>query len=146
MIVPAILYTFKGKLLVGIFAVFTTVAVTEVFLGQLMIAVIVALIGATPPTVAIIIMARKQSAERKAGNKEILEGQEKVAAAVNGVSHELTKAKEAAARGEGIQQERSEERARQGDEALGAKAANPIPTPVIVENPKDKPAHVKSVE
>lgn len=143
MIIPAILSTLKGKVLVGFFAIFTTFAVAEAFIGQLVIAVIVALIGATPPTIAIIIMSRKQSQERLAGNKEILQGQKDVAAAVNGVSHELTKAKEAAAHGEGMQQERTEERARQGEGALSVKSASP--TPVIVENSPDKPAHVKTV-
>lgn len=145
MILPAILYTFKGKLLLGFYVIFTTIAVTEAFLGQLIIAVTVAVIGAIPTTAAVIIMARKQSAERLAGNKELLQGQKEVAKAVDGQLAKFVEAKQQLGHREGVEQERKEQRGREGEAAIAQQASpNPAaPTPVIIKNLEDDPANVK---
>lgn len=143
MILPAILSTLKGKFLLGFFGLFTTIAVAEAFLGQLIIAVVVALIGATPPTVAIIIMSRKQSAERQAGNEKLLEGQQGVLKAVDGQLAKFVEAKEQLGHAAGKEEERVEARARQGEEAIAKQTA--APTEVLQVNPPEKPAHVKTV-
>lgn len=144
MILSTILYTAKGKVLLGLWTVCATVAVTEAFLGQLVIAVVVALIGATPPTIAIIIMSRKQSAERREQNKELLEGQKEVVKAVDGQLTKFVEAKEQLGHAAGKEEERKEQRGREGDKAIAAQAG--APTPVIVKNPEDDPAHVRPVE
>lgn len=144
MILPAILYTFKGKLLLGVWAIFATIAVTEAFFGQLMIAVVVALIGATPPTVAIIIMTRKQSEERAAANKVLLEGQQEVVKAVDGQLAKYVAVKEQVGNLTGREEERVEARARLGEEAIAAQNAGPAQ--VIVKNPEDDPANVKHTQ
>lgn len=143
-ILPAILSTLKGKLLLGFWTIAATVAVTEAFLGQLMIAVVVALIGATPPTIAIILMAKKQSAERAAGNKELLEGQEKMSKAVDGQLSKLVEAKEQLGRAAGKEEARVEARVRQGEAAIAKQSEGP--QPVIVENDPDKPVIVKQAD
>lgn len=149
MIVPAILYTLKGKICLGVWALLTTVAVTEAFLGQLMIAVVVALIGAAPPTAAIIIMSRKQSEERRAQNKELLEGQQEVVKAVDGQLTRFVEAKQQLGHASGVEQERKDQRVREGEAAIAEKHASltpEAPTEVIVKNPEDDPAHVKTVK
>lgn len=98
-----------------------------------MIAVIVALIGATPPTVAIILMAKKQSAERVAANQALLEGQKEVVKAVDGQLAKFVEAKEQVGHAAGIAQERQEQRGRD-DVAKGEG-----PTKVEVINKKDNP-------
>lgn len=134
MILPAILCTFKGKLLLGVWAVFTTIAVTEAFLGQLMIAVIGALIVAAPPTAAIIIMSRKQSAEREANKKEVLK-------AVDGQTSKLVEATEKFSHLAGKEEERTQERDRQGAAAIAKQES--APAEVIQVNPPENPANVK---
>lgn len=117
-------------------------AVSEAFIGQMIIALVVALIGATPPTVAIILMARKQSEERAAAQVALLAGQEKVARAVDGqlqkfieAKEETSLAKQEAARGQGKEQERTEER-----ERVDAAAA---PEKVEIVQPPGKSVPVK---
>lgn len=135
MLLPAILYTFKGKLLLGFWVVFTTFAVTEAFLGQLLIAVVVALIGATPPTAAIIVMARKQSAERKAANEVVLK-------AVDGQTTKLVEATKQFSHLAGKEEERIEERGRQGEAAKALQADVPTPVEIVGVTP-ETPLDVK---
>lgn len=139
MIIPAILCTLKGKLLLDIWAVFTTIAVTEAFLGQLMIAVIVALIGAAPPTAAIIIMSRKQSAERRTQNDEVLK-------AVDGQTSKLVEATQKFSHLAGKEEERVESRLREGEAAIAqaAAAAVVLPgAPVLPGSSAESPVHTK---
>lgn len=63
---------------------------------------------------------------------------------LDGRLQELMDSKEKAAYSAGMAQERTEERGRQGEGALGLKAASP--TPVIVANPTEKPVYVKPIE
>lgn len=142
MIIPAILSTLKGKLLLGVWTIFTTVAVTEAFMGQLMIAVIVALIGAAPPTAAIIIMSRKQSQERREQNKELLEKQDEVVKAVDGQLSKFVEAKQQLGHAEGKAEAQTEARVAEGEKALAQQehvAATPVipaaPVPGTAENP-----------
>lgn len=112
MIIPAILYTFKGKLLLGLSALFATIAVTEGFFGNLVIAVIVAIIGATPPTVAIVLMSRKQSYERKAAHKEVIDNQTKMKEDLDGKLDRLSNAEKGQALAEGKLEGAAAEQAR----------------------------------
>lgn len=80
----------------------TTLAVTESFLGNLIIAVVVAVIGATPPTVAIVLMSRKQSDERKAAHLEVINNQAKMKEDLDGKLDRLSKAETGQAKAEGI--------------------------------------------
>lgn len=79
----------------------TTLAVTESFLGNLIIAVVVAVIGATPPTVAIVLMSRKQSQERETAHREVIENQAKIKEELDGKLDKLSKAEIGQALAEG---------------------------------------------
>lgn len=134
MFLPVILSTLKGKLCLGLYVIFSAIAVTEAFLGQLMIAVVVAFITATPPTIAIILSARKQSAERKAANEVVLK-------AVDGQTTKLVEATKQFSHLAGKEEERTEERGRQGEAARAKQDA--APAEVIQVNPPENPAIVK---
>lgn len=62
---------------------------------------------------------------------------------VDGKMTELMRLSRESEHAKGKEEERQQELMRKGEAALAQKLA---PTPVIVENPKDKPAHVKPVE
>lgn len=125
MILPTILWTFKGKLLLGLSALFTTFAVSEVIMGHL--------IAAIAPTLMVGIAL-----------VTLMRGQKQMLITLDGKLEELVNAKVAAGRAEGKEQERVESRVRQGEAALAKELSGP--SPVIVENTKDNPAHVKPVE
>lgn len=132
MILPAILCTFKGKLLLGLSTVFTTVAISEALLGDL--------ISAIPPTLAVLVTLYV-----------LKTGQNRNAQALDGKLTMLMEAKVAAAEAKGKLEEREAEIARQGAAALAQQSAAPpvhpaSPVPVIVENTKDNPANVKHTE
>lgn len=103
--IAALKTTFHGKIGLTIasslWVAFTTVAVTEALQGQ----VIVALITAAPPTAAVIVamiaLARGQTAMHRQMNSRL---------------DELVEAKRGVARAEGVEQERSEERQRRNSE------------------------------
>lgn len=62
---------------------------------------------------------------------------------VDGKMSELMRLSRESEHAKGKEEERQQELMRKGEAALAQKLA---PTPVIVENPPDKPAHVKPVE
>lgn len=129
MIIPAILYTVKGKLWLGLSAVFTTIAITEVFLGQ----IIGALIAATPPTIAIIFMAKKQSEERRIAQAALLKGQAKMAEDLDGKLDRLSNAETGRAKAEGIIEGGDKER------ASVAAAVPTEPAQIEIVNKKENP-------
>lgn len=124
MILPAILCTLKGKLLLGVAAIGSTIAVSEVILGQL--------IAAIAPTLMVVIAL-----------VTLMRGQKQMLITLDGKLEELVSAKVAAGRAEGKEQERVENRARQGEAAIAS--AHASPTSVIVENTPENPANVKPV-
>lgn len=111
---------------------FTALAVTEAFLGQMVIALLVALIGATPPTVAIILMARKQSEERRVAQAALMERQDKMAENLDGKLDRLSKAETGQAKAEGIIEGGEKEQAR-------AAATPAEPAQIEIVNPKSRP-------
>lgn len=96
--------------------------VTEAFMGQMIISLVVALIGATPPTVAIILMARKQSEERRAAQAVLMEAQNKMAIDLDGKLDRLSRAETGQAKAEGIIEGADKEQAR-----VAVVAATPPP-------------------
>lgn len=97
-----------GQLFLWSLPVFTTVAVTEAFVGQ----IIVALIAAIPPTAAVIITL-----------VVLARGQGKMHKSLDGKLTELVQAKTDVARAEGKQEERTEERDRAREDAPAVAAA-----------------------
>lgn len=122
MIIPAILCTFKGKLLLGVVAIGSTIAISEVVLGQL--------IASIPPTLAVIVSLLVL----KRGQREML-------IAVDGKLDAFMDAKVAAGKAAGREEERVEARARHGEAAIAAQSA--APAEVIQVNPPENPAIVK---
>lgn len=119
---------------------FVTLAVTEAFLGQMLIALVVALIGATPPTVAIILMARKQSEERRIAQVALLENQKKMAEDLDGKLDSLRRAETGQAKAEGIIEGGDKEQARVA--AIPVVPTTPeeaIPAKIEIVNPKTRP-------
>lgn len=148
---------FSSKLAMWIVGVgMALFAVTEAFLGQLIIALIGALIGAAPATWAIIVQSRKQSDERRVASKQasderaksqeaLLLGQKKMAEEFDGKFDELRKAEIGQAKAEAITQGEEKERARV--------AAIPAPTPdheavqkMEIVNKEDNAVPTRSVE
>lgn len=111
---------------------FTALAVTEAFLGQMVIALLVALIGATPPTVAIILMARKQSEERRVAQAALMQRQDKMAEDLDGKLNSLRQAEKGQAKAEGIIEGGDKEKAR-------ADAVPTEPAQIEIVNPKSRP-------
>jgi hypothetical protein len=124
MILPAILSTLKGKVLLGLMALLSTFAVSEVIFGQL--------IASVPPTLAVIVSLIV-----------LVRGQKQTLVAMDGKLDAFMDAKVAAAKSAGKEEERVEARARQGEAAMAVQAASP--TPVIVQNSETNPANVKPV-
>lgn len=117
---------------------FTVLAVTEAFLGQLIISLIVALIGATPPTIAIIMMAKKQSEERRIAQSALMERQDKMASDLDGKLNSLREAEKGQAKAEGIIEGGDKEQARVA--ATPTVPVNPEAVAKIeIVNPKTRP-------
>lgn len=114
---------------------FTAIAVTEAFLGQMVISLIVALIGATPPTIAIILMARKQSEERRIAQATLMQRQDKMAEDLDGKLDRLSVAERGKERAEGIIEGGDKERA----SAAATPVASGEPMKMEIVNPKSRP-------
>lgn len=131
-----------GHLVLWTLPVFTGIVITEAFLGQM----IGALIAATPPTIAIIMLSRRQSEERRIAQEALLQGQKKLTEEVgqarvelDGKLERLSIAERGKERAEGIIEGGDKERA-----AAAVPAAKPAqPLEVIVANPISDPANVK---
>lgn len=121
MILPVILSTVKGKILLGVAGLLTTLAVSEVIVGQL--------IAAVPPTAAVIVTLIV-----------LRTGQKKNAAALDGKLDAFMDAKVEAGRLAGKEEERVEARAREGEAAIAQQAAPHAPAPVIAENTPERNA------
>lgn len=108
----------------------TVLAITEAFFGQM----IGALIAATPPTIAIILMARKQSAERREAQATLLQRQDKMAEDFDGKFDELRQAEKGKERAEGIIEGGDKERA---SVAAAAPVASNDPLKMEIVNTKE---------
>lgn len=109
-------------------------AITEAFLGQMVIALVVALIGATPPTVAIILTARKQSDERRIAQDVLLQNQKTMAENLDGKLDRLSRAENAQAKAEGIIEGGEKEQAR-----VAVVPVVTVPAQIEIVNPPNRP-------
>lgn len=117
----------------GVYLIASVIAVSEAFLGQMAIALTVALIGAAPPTVAIIMMARKQSEERRVAQAALLAGQAVMHKELDGKLDRLSRAETAQAKAEGIIEGGEKEQAR-----AAVVVVPTLPTEIKIMNKKDE--------
>lgn len=120
----------------GVALVASIVAVSEAFLGQMLIALIVALIGATPPTIAIVLMAKKQSEERRVAQEILMREQQKMAENLDGKLDRLSRAETGQAKAEGIIEGGAKEKARADAEPVAP--ISPFPTEIKIVNKKSE--------
>lgn len=145
MILPAILYTLHAKIFLGFAAIFGVLfAIGEASSDRTLI--VIAIVGSvTTLVVAMLSAIVSIFNSRKLAKVENLPREvQELKISLDGRLQELMDSKEKAAHSAGAEQERTEERGRQGDAAIGAQAA--VPIPVIVEETDRNPLHVKQIK
>lgn len=131
-----------GHLVLWTLPVFTGIVITEAFLGQM----IGALIAATPPTIAIIMLSRRQSEERRIAQEALLQGQRKMAEDLDGKLDRLSKAETGQALAEGKLEGAATEQARAAAATPEVKADPDSVQKMQIVNDEDNAVPTRSVE
>lgn len=141
MILPAIFWTLKGKLLLGLASIFGVIlAIGEASSDRTLI--LIAIVG-SGTTLFVALLSAAVSIFNARKHVKVEQAVHNLSIEVDGKLKELMASKEKAAHSAGAEQERVEERSRQGEAAIAIQGDTP--TPVIIEQPQDKPVIVKPV-
>lgn len=145
MIHPELLSTVIAKLSLGVAAVFGVIfAIGEASSDRTLI--VLAIVGSVTTVLVSLVSAIVSIYNSRKLSKvaELPAAVHELRINLDGRMQELMETKEKAAHSAGAEQERTEERDRQGVAATAVQAASP--TPVVIEQPENKPVIVKPVK